>query len=328
MGNNDAAATALATIGTVLWCIQLIPQIYYNWKRKDCTGLPPIMMFLWVISGIPFAIYFCIIDTNITLQVQPHLFALFSGIGYVQSCYYPPASLPIRKIIAFTGAIIVVDIAMEVGFILWLRPLYARGTEWPALIFGILASVLLAVGLIPPYFELAKRKGRVVGINFVFLTLDSLGAWFSIASVAVGEMDVLGIILYAIIAGLELGIFLSHFIWLCRFRWFINNKFHDGLDEDLDVVVDKDDTFIENITNIQNGDDILSDEILYKKYQARRDYENNLENDIEEENVRLGNSKNLVHSIRGINFQRKYKKRRSSCIEDNASAISNDLVNN
>lgn len=220
----NPAATALATVGTVFWCIQLIPQIYHNWKRKDCTGVPPHMMFLWVISGIPFAIFFLILNTNIILQVQPHLFTFFCGVGFVQSCYYPPVNMNKWKIFIITIAIILVDIGSEIGFVLWLRPLYAQGIKWPAMIFGILASVLLAIGLLPPYFELAKRQGEVVGINFVFLTLDSLGAYFSIASVCVGEMDILSIILYAVIAVLELGIFLSHIIWLCRFKWLGNEE--------------------------------------------------------------------------------------------------------
>ncbi|CCE61281.1 hypothetical protein TPHA_0A01990 [Tetrapisispora phaffii CBS 4417] len=242
MVHNAAAATALATVGTVLWCIQLIPQIIYNWKRKDCTGLLPIMMFLWVISGIPFAIYFCIINTNVTLQVQPHLFTFFCGISFIQSCYYPPVQLSKIKIILITAAIIAFAIASEVGFIVWLRPLYAKGTEWPALIFGIIASVLLAIGLLPPYFELAKRQGRVVGINFVFLTLDSLGAYFSIASVAVGDLDILGVVLYAIVAVLELGIFISHFIWCCRFKWFSDGGYVD----DEDVIQDHNEVHMVN----------------------------------------------------------------------------------
>lgn len=224
---SERAATALATVSTICWCVQLIPQIYSNWKRKDCTGLPPVMMFLWVISGIPFAIYFCVSKGNVTLQVQPHLFMFFCGISFVQTCYYPPTKLPVWKIIVIVSLIIATDIGMEVGFILWLRPLYSRGIHWPDLIFGIIATILLAVGLLPPYFELAKRKGRVVGINFLFLFIDSLGAWLAIASVIVGNMDTMGIILYAFIAGMELGIFASHFIWCCRFKWFSKNKFVD-----------------------------------------------------------------------------------------------------
>lgn len=47
------------------------------------------------------------------------------------------------------------------------QPLYKRGIDYPMLILGILASILLALGLIPPYFEIWKRKGRVVGFNWV-----------------------------------------------------------------------------------------------------------------------------------------------------------------
>lgn len=33
------------------------------------------------------------------------------------------------------------------------------------MMMAIIASVILALGLIPPYFELAKRNGRVIGIS-------------------------------------------------------------------------------------------------------------------------------------------------------------------
>ncbi|SCV00422.1 LAME_0G09604g1_1 [Lachancea meyersii CBS 8951] len=221
---SEKAATALATVGTVCWCIQLIPQIIFNYRKKDCEGLPPLMMLLWVTSGIPFAIYFMVTKGNIILQIQPHLFMMFCGVSYVQSLYYPPVQWPRRKIAASVLTLIFVGVGMEIGFTLWLRPLYSRGVHWPSLIFGILASVLLALGLIPPYFELAKRQGRVVGINFVFLFVDSLGAWLSIASVIVGNMDIMGIVLYGVVAALEIGIFASHFIWCCRFKWFRNGS--------------------------------------------------------------------------------------------------------
>lgn len=45
--NITLASNVLGTIGTVLWCIQLIPQIWYNWRRKNTEGFPAAMMFLW-----------------------------------------------------------------------------------------------------------------------------------------------------------------------------------------------------------------------------------------------------------------------------------------
>ncbi|SCV04270.1 LAMI_0H14774g1_1 [Lachancea mirantina] len=229
---SEGAATALATVGTVCWCVQLIPQIIYNYRLKNCEGLPPIMLLAWVVSGIPFAIYFLITKGNIILQIQPHLFMLFCGISFIQTLYYPPVSWSPIRIMYVIAAIIVVDIPLEVGFTLWLRPLYSRGIHWPALIIGVIASVLLALGLIPPYFELAKRQGKVVGINFIFLFIDSLGAWLSIVSVILGNMDIMGIVLYSVVAVMELGIFASHFIWCCRFKWFSREtKVHDQEDQ-------------------------------------------------------------------------------------------------
>ena len=38
-------------------------------------------------------------------------------------------------------------------------------------ILGVIASVLLAAGLIAPYIDIWKRRGRVIGINWVSMTL-------------------------------------------------------------------------------------------------------------------------------------------------------------
>ena len=208
---NAVAENVLGTIGTVLWCIQLIPQVIRNYRAKNCEGLPPLMMFLWAASGVPFSIYFIATDGSIPLRIQPQLFTFFCT-----TLYYPPKKVSRTRLVTFVGAFIAISIGLEVGFILWLRPLYRRGIEWPMLIIGIVASILLAIGLIPPYFELAKRQGRVIGINFVFLTLDSLGALFSLLSIVVGTMDIMSIVLYAIVLALEVGIFASHFIWWLR----------------------------------------------------------------------------------------------------------------
>lgn len=66
-------------------------------------------------------------------------------------------------------------------------------------------------------FRIGKEKGRVIGINFVFLTMDSLGAIFSLLSIVVGKFDILSCILYAVVIALELGIFTSHLIWWLGF---------------------------------------------------------------------------------------------------------------
>ncbi|KAI5968926.1 HIR3 [Candida theae] len=215
--HNAVAENVLGTIGTILWCVQLVPQIIRNFRAKNCQGLPALMMFLWAASGVPFSIYFVAIDGSIPLRIQPQLFTFFCFVSWIQVLYYPPVQMPRKKLVLLAAAFLLVSVGLEVGFILWLRPLHRRGITWPTLIIGIIATVLIAIGLIPPYFELAKRKGRVIGINFVFLTMDSLGAIFSMLSIIVGKFDVLSCVLYAVVIALELGIFSSHVIWWLRF---------------------------------------------------------------------------------------------------------------
>lgn len=36
---------------------------------------------------------------------------------------------------------------------------------WPDLVVGVVAAILLASGLLPPYYELWKRDGRVIGFS-------------------------------------------------------------------------------------------------------------------------------------------------------------------
>ena len=86
-------------------------------------------------------------------------------------------------------------------------------------IIGVIASIILAAGLIPPYIEIWKRNGRVVGINWMFLSMDWLGAFLSLmAIVAQTTFDPLGGVLFIIVAALESGIFMLHMIWLLRTR--------------------------------------------------------------------------------------------------------------
>lgn len=214
------AANVLGTIGTVFWCIQLVPQVIHNYRRKNLEGVPPLMMFLFAVSGVPFAIYFIVQKSNIPVQVQPFVFMSLSLVCLYQCFIYPPISMKYTKAIAIMVATVAIFAGIMLGCILPLRPLYERGVTWPVTFIGVIAAVLLGAGLLPPYWELWKRGGRVVGLNFVFLLIDSLGALFSLFSLVAqkGDLDVLGCVLYIVVIVLEAGIFLSHGIWLLRTR--------------------------------------------------------------------------------------------------------------
>lgn len=217
MTSDNIISTILSTIGTVLWCIQLIPQIYFLHKHKDAEGFPPLFMVLWCIAGLFMCIYFVVSDSYIPMHLQPHLFTTFCFIAWIQAMHYPPNLYSWRKIITLGSTFFILWLGFEIGFVIWLRTIYSEGIEWPNIIFGILSTVFICVGLLPPYWELLHRKGRVMGINFLFLAIDSSGAVFSMAAMCLGKFDVLGMILYATMIALELGLFVSQGMWMLRF---------------------------------------------------------------------------------------------------------------
>ncbi|KAF2134710.1 hypothetical protein P153DRAFT_279030 [Dothidotthia symphoricarpi CBS 119687] len=155
---------------------------------------------------------------NFALKFQPQAFAGLTLICWGQTLYYHShwrAWTATLATIALAGSFAV----MEVVLIVTLRVPYSKGVEWPMMLMAILATVIQIAGLIPPYFELAKRNGRVVGINFWFLTIDYAGAVFSLLAVVAQEwFDALGSSLYIACMLLETGIFASHAIWLWRVR--------------------------------------------------------------------------------------------------------------
>ena len=117
--------------------------------------------------------------------------------------------------------------------VLTLRGPYDRGNNSGMLAMGILASIFLAIGLLPPYWEAWKRNGRIIGINWIFISVDFSGAFFSLmALVAQQTFDVLGGVLYVICLILEGGIFVSHILWRIRTRKLRKKAKDEGVDFD------------------------------------------------------------------------------------------------
>ncbi|KAF2492676.1 hypothetical protein BU16DRAFT_620030 [Lophium mytilinum] len=197
---------------------ELVPQIWRNWRTKKTDGLPGLMVMMWASASVPFGVYAVVQNFNIPLQVQPQCFGFLSLVCWGQTLVYH-SGWRVWTTTLTVGVLACTFGGLEALFICVLRGPYARGVSWPLTLMAIVASVIIALGLIPPYFELAKRKGRVIGIDFIFLTVDWSGAFFSLmALVAQHTFDYLGGILYIICLLLELGIFASHISWLYRTR--------------------------------------------------------------------------------------------------------------
>ncbi|KAF2138981.1 uncharacterized protein K452DRAFT_79064 [Aplosporella prunicola CBS 121167] len=196
----------------------IIPQIWSNWRRKQTDGVPGLMLFLWAAAAVPFGVYDIVQNFNIPLQVQPQIFCALALVCWAQTLIYQDR-WPIWKA---TLAAVSTGIAfggIEAFFIFLLRDEHEIERGWPILVIGIFADVLLAVGLLPPYGEMWKRGGRVVGLNFLFLSTDFMGALLSLMALVVQQtFDVLGGTLYIVCMFLEIGIFSSHLIWMYRKR--------------------------------------------------------------------------------------------------------------
>ncbi|GFN20725.1 PQ-loop repeat-containing protein [Aspergillus tubingensis] len=217
-GNITGASYVLGTIGTVLWCIQLIPQIWYNWRRKKTDGFPPLMMLLWASCAVPMGAYMVLQEVNLPLQIQPQIFGFFSLVSWGQILYYNHSYTCLKATSLVVGTAMLFG-GIETLLILTLRIPYNKGVTWPDLVVGVVAAILLASGLVPPYFELWKRDGRVIGFNWVFLSIDTLGGLFSLFALAAqGSFDILGGIMYILVVVLEAGIYASHIIWRIRYR--------------------------------------------------------------------------------------------------------------
>ncbi|KAJ5689470.1 hypothetical protein N7462_003862, partial [Penicillium macrosclerotiorum] len=178
-GNVTVASNVLGTIGTVLWCIQLIPQIWYNYRRKKTDGFPAAMMFLWASCSVPMGAYLILQEVNIPLQIQPQIFGFFSVVSWSQILYYNHNFSRLKACLVCFSVVLLFG-GIEALLILTLRIPYKKGVTWPDLVVGVVAAILLSAGLLPPYFELWKRDGRVIGFNWVFLSIDTLGGLFSL----------------------------------------------------------------------------------------------------------------------------------------------------
>ena len=98
------------------------------------------------------------------------------------------SSIEIRKWRVWTTVLLATVLAlffagMEVLLTLIIRAQYRRGVSWPVTLIGAVAAALLIIGYTPVTFELWKRRGRVVGIDFGFLTIDWFGAFFSLMAI-------------------------------------------------------------------------------------------------------------------------------------------------
>ncbi|GAA6013767.1 hypothetical protein JCM11491_005091 [Sporobolomyces phaffii] len=205
---NAAASNALATMGAVCWGLQLVPQIWKSWRRKDTQGLSTSMLAVWFVSGLFLGSYCITSDLSIPLIIQPQAFCFFSSIAWAQCLHYHSKWTTSRAVtVVFVSW--AVGAGIELALVFGCKHLQRRGNERMNLALGILAAIFVAGGLLPQYYEVAKYRA-VIGISLVFLFIDLCGGVFSALSLAFSPppFDVLASVSYGCVVVLEVGIFL------------------------------------------------------------------------------------------------------------------------
>ncbi|GAA5974147.1 hypothetical protein JCM11641_003464 [Rhodosporidiobolus odoratus] len=181
MASAQVAEQVFGWLGTILWCIQLFPQVYLNFRRKTTQGLSPLLFVSWVISGAALGVYAIAQNINIPIIVQPHCYGSLCAFIICQILHYDRGYKWYSAYLGGFATYAVVCAGFEVGMVYACRAGEKVGNSGGTMFFGILSDITLTAGFLPQFVEIYKLQ-EVVGLSYIFLAMDSMGALFSILS--------------------------------------------------------------------------------------------------------------------------------------------------
>jgi len=182
---NYTAENVLATIGTVLWTGQLIPQVWKSYRSKTTDGLSSWLMFMWATSAIFLGIYVIVQNINIPLIVQPQSFGALASLSWVQCLYYEKKFTGRTCVIIYVLYLAVFG-GFEAGVTYAVRAGVSSGNSRPLDFIGIFGAIGIIGGFVPQFWEIYTRR-EVVGISLVFMTIDMTGGVFNALSLVFKE---------------------------------------------------------------------------------------------------------------------------------------------
>ncbi|TNY23940.1 PQ loop repeat-domain-containing protein [Rhodotorula diobovata] len=205
-------------LGTILWCIQLVPQLWLNYRRKTTEGLAPLLYISWTLSGACLGIFAIVQNISVPIIVQPHCYGSLCAVIFCQMLYYDKKWRWYSACGAFAVYAVVCS-GFEVGMVYASKYVEDHHhSDGLTMLWGILSDIFLAVGFLPQYVEIYKAR-EVYALSYLFLFMDSLGAVFSIMSLAFkDEFDGIAFAGYAVVLIFELVIFLLALILNPRAR--------------------------------------------------------------------------------------------------------------
>jgi uncharacterized protein with PQ loop repeat len=209
--DSPLAANILGTLGAVFWSIQLLPQIWKNYRRHSTEGFQPSFMLLWALAGIPLGIYNIVDEQNIPLWIQPQILSLLSLITWGQ-CYYYGRRWSLKLCISAVIGLAILLGGVEAAGILSFRLVVIKGNgvNWPLYLMSSLAAFLLSLGVLREYLQIYRHRSTA-GISILFIILDALGDLTSLLSILFETKPfIFGIIAYAMELMLWIGIIIYY----------------------------------------------------------------------------------------------------------------------
>ncbi|KAI9293281.1 hypothetical protein K502DRAFT_279887, partial [Neoconidiobolus thromboides FSU 785] len=177
-----------ASVALVLWSVQLLPQIYKNYKRENTKELSPHTFLIWCVSNVLVSSNSIINNASILIIIQPHLFNFLSMICYIQCYYYNKLaekdttnkeskdSKLKHKLTTLLYFVILFLIFGAIEFFILLIFFHYNLNQhlWLHYMFGSLGPIIVILGFIPQYIHILKNK-NATGISLLFIYLDLIG---------------------------------------------------------------------------------------------------------------------------------------------------------
>lgn len=210
MTQKDVVIDILSTLGAVFWSIQLIPQIYINYKRKTGDGLQPSMMIAWSLAGLPLGIHNILSQQPIALQVQAEILTCLSLLTWSQVMFYDH-KWSFTKCVCLLTILAIFFAAIQCAFIFGFQYSNTSQQDQQRIILSmaILAALGLSFGVLRHYYDIYIHK-TVRGIAWSFVALDAAGDLTSLLAVTIkSPADQIAAGIYASELGLWIGIMIA-----------------------------------------------------------------------------------------------------------------------
>ncbi|KAF2071500.1 hypothetical protein CYY_007178 [Polysphondylium violaceum] len=209
--DSPAASNVFGYIGVVLWSVQLIPQIRWNYIRKSTEGVSILCFSCWYFGGLILAPYLVVTEKPPPLVIQISVFSILILVILFQHFFYD-RKIDIKKlVVGFLGSL-AVSFGIAIGLYYILHEFKDKDFEI-SLAITLFSAVLMAGGFIPAVIEIIRSQSAE-GLSRIFVAMDFLGGTSSILSlVFIVPFDYLAFSSYIIVPIFESWIFCMSFYY-------------------------------------------------------------------------------------------------------------------